>query len=429
MPALVIAAPIQIDLTYFSRQFSTQINPMGIFAVGSDVYLVLVYTYNLPVNQVPIAIYRSTDKGLTWVEQDSANHPTLPQTNDRPGSVFFDSSSGIIYILWRSQDGSFEDLVVSTFSTGTNLYTGTSSNSAVAKEAFFPAIYRQSGGTVVVVTQEGNPTQSLKYFTLSGGIWAGPTALGTVSSPFVYGVVVDSSDRGQLFYSDAAGNLKHALISAGLTLGTPTTLASTPPWDENDIDQRIWNNKIVMAWTETNVLKVAIGTPLSAPVFTTYTVDTVGGSGNLTYPTLAQDKDGNLVVFVAYTDYSGSPIIDELSMWTFDGVSSWGSPVLFYDEVANPPSNSRPQINQFIHTGAAYQFPSGAWVYSTALETTPPNNCTGFALVSPAVSPPSVTLEDDLLESSPALNVGGGSINPHPTPGPVTNPTECIEQE
>ena len=162
---------------------------------------------------------------------------------------------------------------------------------------------------------------------------------------------------------------------------------------------RFWNNQIAIAFTDgagsdDNILTVAIGTPLSGPTFATYMVGTVPNTGILNYATLAQDINGNLVAFAWWEDYTTDPITDQLLMWTFDGTSSWGSPVLFFDEVANPPIFSIDQADQFGHTGGAVQLPNGSWVFSTAFEIMPTVSevCGGFVLVSPPLGPGPLTL-------------------------------------
>jgi hypothetical protein len=407
MPPLVTSPPNLIDPVGYSRQFSAEINPMGIFVVGASLYLVLAPD-SRAVPNVAAGVWKSTT-GSAWTEQDAANHPSAGPPGWKPESCTFNSATGIISILLF--DNTNFKFFVATFDTGTNLYGALSSESSATTAAGFAALYQQSGGTLVAPTNSiVSAADKLRELDLTGGVWSGPNQLGNIASPTVYGVVVDSSDRGQLFYADNVFNLYYAQISAGLVLGTPILVANGANWDGNDIDQRIWNSKIVIAYTNQNILNVAIGSPLSGPTFTNYVIDTVGGAGTLAFPTLAQDKDGNLVVFVAYTDYSGDPSsdIDQLLMWTFDGVSSWGSPVLFYDEVANPPANSVAQLHQFIHTGAAYQFASGVWVFSTALEVQPggsgPIYCAGFALVS-STSPPVLTIACPIGGSTATIGV------------------------
>lgn len=380
MPALVTAAPILIDPAGHARQFSDEVNPMGIFLAGGLLYLVLAATDGTP--DLAAEVW-STPDGEAWTQQDQANAPSAATYTGK--SCTFNASTGIISILLN--DNPNGKLRIASFNTATNLYGALSAESALTNQTF-AALYQQSGGALIApLNNDFGSGSKLAQANLASGSWAGPTQLGSIAGPLVYGCVGDSSDRGHVLYADASFNLQYAQLSAGLSLGTPVEVAAAADWDGQDIDQRIWNGKLVVARTNQNILYVSIGDPLSGPTFTEYTIDTVGGAGTLAYPTLAEDKDGNLVVFVAYTDFSGAPI-DELSMWTFDGVSSWGSPVLFYDEVANPPANSVTQVDQFIHTGAAYQFPSGKWLFVTALEVRPASHtfCAGFALVTPSLS-------------------------------------------
>src|SRR5579862_9627721 len=171
MSASVVLPPVLIDPTFCSRQFGAQIDPMGFFRRGLSLYLVLAYQITTgPGVKGQIGVYRSTDGGNTWTEQDAANHPP---TGTRSGlSCCFDGSDKI-YILQADNAGA--NLVVFTFSTASNTYTNTSANSPDVTGASFPALYVKSDGTCVIVTAEGAGSP-LSYLTLSSsGVWSGPT--------------------------------------------------------------------------------------------------------------------------------------------------------------------------------------------------------------------------------------------------------------
>lgn len=382
-PALVTRPPVLVDTVGFARQFSDEVNPW-LFFTGGSLYVVMVPVQSLTPN-VAAGVWKSAD-GTAWAPKDQANAPGVPAPGYTGKCCNINPATGEISILLN--DNSNSERLVATFATASELYAALSAGSPVLTGAAFAAIYQQSNGKVV------SPQNSivaglnkLRELDLDGGVWAGPNQLGNVASPLVYGCAPDSSDRGHLFYADAAFNLQYALISAALTLGVPVQVASSANWDGNDIDQRTWNNKIAVAFTNSDVLYVAIGSPLAGAAFSVFTVGSVPSSGNLQYPTLAEDRNGKLVVFVAWTDFSGAPV-DQLLMWTFDGGSSFGSPVLFYDEIANPPANSVPQVNQFIHNGAAHQFANGSWVFITDLEVKPDGvhiYCAAHSLVTAPV--------------------------------------------
>lgn len=391
VPALVQAPPTLIDAVNYSAQFGQQINPFGIFQKSASAwYQVLTYS-----DGTAIGVWLSTNQGTTWTEQDTPNH--IPRTANVTGqSVYFNSATGVIQILWQGPGAPGFVLKVTAFDTGTNAYGATSAASPDLQNPSGAAIYQQSGGTIVVAVNVGvGGGNALKQLTLIAGVWAGPTALGVVTDPQleVRGVAEDSSDRGHLDYNGPGAELWYATISAALVLSAPQQLSVNYSGDITD--QKIWGNNIVIAWIETNagtanILKVAIGTPLAAPVFTTYTVDTVSGaSEQFIGPEISFDKDGNLVLFV--TDFNIAGDIDRLLKYAFSSATSaWGASVLFYDSVTNPPAGGVSLFDQLVFTGASVQLASGAWVYSTQMGTHGPtglqsNVATGLILMAPGV--------------------------------------------
>jgi hypothetical protein len=374
MPALVTAPPVFVDATNASCPFFVAIHPWGPFQVGANLYQVL--TYNAPGMGSPaIAVYLSTDNGATWTEQDAAHH--IIQSGNIVGrSVAFNAATGIILILIQTTSGPNFVFEIQTFSTATNLYTGTSAVSGAVHNATSPAVYQQSGGTTVIITNNGlAANQAVSSLALAGGVWTGPTALTALSSAStVYGVLVDSSDNGYVFYDDPAGDLHFLILSPALAVLASSVISTT--WDNQVIDQRIWKGNVVVAFTEDTAgtgaasLKVAIA-PLGTTAFTTYLVFTIVPPMSvslLTFsPTLAVDRNGNLVVFVTLNN-NGDGSLLQLLQFTFNGISSWGPQVLFYDAITNPPPSVDPNpIDDFIFSGSALQLSNGAWMYLTGM--------------------------------------------------------------
>lgn len=370
MPALVTLAPVQIDPVKYSRQFSIEINPMGPFLVGSNLYIVL----QEQTSGEFVGVFKSTDSGATWANMDSAHRPS----NNIGKNVFFDSATGLIHVSTVSLGGG-GGWSVYTFDTGTDLWSA--AGPLATPTGSKSAIYVKSDGTLVNLYEFAD----VERRTFAAGTWAAAASL--IAGNNVQGALVDGSDNGHVLYNSGA-TLKYVLASPTYVAGSPVSLGT---FDLGRPDFKFWGPNVVAAWTNTHSLVVAIGTPLSGAAFTNYTVATSALSDHLSYPTLAVDKDGNLVVFWVEIDYSQSPVVDRLWMSTFDGVSSWGAPVLFYDEITNPASNAIEKhtgndTDQFIHTGDALQLADGTWIYATAMETWDPLpigfQCTGFALIA-----------------------------------------------
>src|ERR1700686_2662976 len=205
MPALVTAPPIIVDATNLPAPFGPLTNPFGIFTVGSAMYQVL--QASVPTAGVyPITFYKSTDGGNTWVAKDTTHQPTVTGSNNNGLVSFFNPSSGNILVLILGTSSDFL-YTVATFGTGSDTWAATSAASATFTGGNFPGIYQKSTSDIVTPS---NATAALTYLTLISGTWAGPTALGSNAGASVYGVAVDSSDRGHLVFQDNSGNLVYA---------------------------------------------------------------------------------------------------------------------------------------------------------------------------------------------------------------------------
>jgi hypothetical protein len=383
MPALVTATPIAVDLTNEAAPIAPELNRFGLFQVGANVYQVL---FQRASGAVFPHVYKSTDGGSTWNEMNAAGVPAVSSQGQSP--AFFNPATGLIWVLMRNSGA---HAVVASFNTGTDTW-GAASTPAAGTSPPSGAIYQQSGGTVVVVGVSGS---AIQYNTFSGGVWAGWTNLGSGfgGGSGAYQITVDASDIAYFLYSDASGNLQQLTISLTFVPGTPTQLALGTAWDQNYTDMRIWNGNLAVAWTELNLsgnpatLKVAIGTLATEIVFTTYTIYTLVDA-NFVWSFLATDRSGNLVVFFDSTNQAPSPVAVQVLMWTFNGVSSWGSPTLFYDAIANPPASAPISTNQVLQSGAGIQLANGSWVTSIAMQITNASsvNQRMFGVVSPASS-------------------------------------------
>ncbi len=377
MSALVVAAPVEIDATTYSRQAGAEVNPM-LFLHGTDLYTVLVNTINHKVG-----IFKSADGAATWALQDDANAPTISGTVSLWAS--YNPATGIICVVTPTFGGGNQQAIL--FNTNTDTYAAPILGTVVAVEGAGAIVYLKSNGDFIflyLATASGG----LNYMVLSSGVFSGPTHITGTFGAFniIYAGTVDSSDRAHFVYLDSSFGLSYNQVSSSFVLGSTVVIAVS----FGSVDTIIWNSNIVVGYDDGNVVKVEFGTPLSGPTFSDTTVVTVGSPSAVSNTRLALDKDGNLVVFWVELDVVSTPKVDREWMSTWDGISAWGTPVLFYDEVDNPPAASQPQVDQFIHTGQFIQLSNGSWVGDIALETTHSavDYCQGFSVFSPSTAPP-----------------------------------------
>lgn len=385
MPAAVITdPPILIDPAGYSRQSNAEINPVLFPLSRTNLYALL--SRNIPAGgQLTNAVnpWRSTDVAATWAAQDTANSP------GRRDAWYSDFRAGTIKAAIID---TFANIRVTPFTTATNLWGSTS-------PAFALPDFPKNEGAVLVDKPNGEAvyfwcdqtTQALNCTVLAAGAWGARIELINFGegSGFLLGGKMQSDGSVHLAKGRGSDNtLSYIRVSNGLVADAPVDIGFE---DGLRADFTIFGSTLGITWTSLadNSTHVALGTPLSAPVFTDYIVETATGTATTAYAAISLNLAGKPVARWAYWDFGGpSPYIDEIHESAFDG-STWSPPALFYDAVANPPAHDVPPIDQFIHTmQVADQFDNGQWIAFIGLEINiPPGSgeaCAGLMLVSQA---------------------------------------------
>jgi hypothetical protein len=391
---IVTSPPILIDPVNFSRQSVGEINPM-LALFGTTLYLILCTPQVLPQR---IVGYKSVDDGASWTLLDSTNSPVTIVTSSQ-NNAYFNQLTGLIGVLYIGAAGG---PIVSVLNTATGLWLapGTEGGNAIepAERVFF---YQLSNSDYVYIGGGffSNTLHAVKY---SGGAWDGGTGTDTgLAGANVMGGMRDAADAAHIVYNDVLnGFLKYARVASDFSAGAPHTLLASGFGLDRASVIPFGADTVAIGYTDQLSVFVSIGTPLAAAVFTDYTIQTVGGSAAVSYVTLAVGNNGKLVVRWTVTDQGVNPEVDEIRESTLDG-GVWSAPVVFYDEITNPPANAAPSPFQFVHTGDMLQLASGVWVFATAMETIPPDDtekCTGLILLGGSNVPvPRVTISGALL--------------------------------
>ncbi len=388
--ALVTLAPVLVDSTGFSRQITAELNPME-FKVGENLYAFLI-------SQVTsnFGIFKSTDGGAAWVEKDAAGSP-----DSNASSAVLNGTT-----ICVNAGGTLVE-----FDTGTDTY-GTPGDSG----GLSGPIYAQADGTYVALDAATGTHIRYSTYKFTDGFWVGPTNLLAGNLPLA-SVIGDSTDAGHVSYYDGT-DLKYFRLSSGFIVGSQATLGAISG-SQLRTSSVIWGGRVAIGWADGSHIKVSIGAPLSAPAFSTSTVYTrLSSDEDVSYPTLLVDNDGNLRCFFVVTNYNTDPFIDELRVSTSTDGSTWSTPVVFYDEITNPPADSVPdQESQFIHTGDVQQLSDGRVVFITALETSDDGSahCTGFALI---FAPVTITCQIVITGGCPTIYVARQPQPDAPAPPP-----------
>lgn len=401
---IITGAPILVDPVNFSRPSGSYEQPPYEFKVGTDIYLVFA-NKQIPVTHI-ISVYRSTDNGTTWAAQDDAGAPVTSSS-----FVCFKEAGGTIDVCYTT-GGAFK---IVQFDTGTNLWGTPTAAASVGENQFY--FYRQTGGNYVVIF---NHSSHIAYIKYSAGVWdAGATNLVAVNDG-IFGGDVTSADVAFVFAAPNAGG-SAALYRIDAAMAVTGPFALTDPWANNTRPTvKLWStDSVAVAQVPSSGgadVVVEIGTPLSSPVMTRYPIYTKAVTEVITYATLIPNKDAALTVNYVRVDYTTSPLVDEVDQSTFDGASTWAAPIVFYDEITNPPANSVPdQLHQFVHTIDGMQLADGSWVMAVSMETEDAavQHCTGFILRSSSGTPTKT------LYTWPPILLGS------PTPPPGTFSAGC----
>jgi hypothetical protein len=297
--------------------------------------------------------YKSTDNGTTWTEQDVANKPTF--SGSQAASAFLVSTD--IRIAWVSSTG----IKIVDFDTSTDTYgTPTAAATSSTSSCQFVYLAQLSGGNDRIYDLDNGGTV-LMYWSEYSGSWSARTLVSdnlggnaAAQPQFLLG----TSDVIHLWWQNdgfALRNVYYRQLSAAGVLGAIQTIISGSS-SFNAIGRPvIWNGKIVLPYVRQagfgdNRPAVMIGDTEASPTWTSEDIDAsqpdadhcfawVDGSTLYVWYLV---EDNNTLHQIYYAENSGS---------------GWSTPILFYDEVADPITPAPP--TQFVHNLSFTKLASG----------------------------------------------------------------------
>lgn len=298
------------------------------------------------INSLPndaAAVYKSTDDGVTWIEQDAANHPA----NSSSFNNFYNSATGVCaFIIGPRSDQGDVALRYYFFNCNTDTWNLVSGAGPVAHFASYVGL-TSTGDAIVAYGTVG--TNDLWLASYSAGVWNVIQDLTLVSSLLirsydVYGCV-DSADTVHIFFHDTTNTaFWHASVIA-LALGTVDTLPVV-----SQIGGAIaLGANILLAVSESNAPKLLVGTPLIAPVFAlTAAIDAF----DVSTPKVGYDSTNNKLLLL-YGDNTTLLTFTLAQTADLTGASGWTS-ALVYDANTDPtPANFNAAFGIF-PTGAYF---------------------------------------------------------------------------
>ncbi len=426
---VVTSPPVQISASDPEfRQSRSEFNP-DYLQVGTNLYQVLVAAQ---ASQRKLGVFKraTSNVGGAWVVQDSSNSP---DAGFQVGYLYpvYNSSTGIIrvfYILTGDSLFHYCDFDTNTDTWGAPIASSSYAGASGVFNRSFLA-YQKSNGDYVGLF---NTSTDLYFFTVIGGVSSAITSLLTATATLVGNGVVDGADGFGFPTQESGTIISYRYLDVAFTLSAATALTGSR--SNTRVTSVAFSTGIAIAYTLTNGDVVARVSPsFTVPVFTNYTVySTISSDENTSYASIATGIGADLNLFFVVTNYNVSPIVDEWRQSTFNG-TTWPTPIVFYDETANPPPDTVPDpTNQFLHTGNFIELTAG-WTGATTMETevTGTQWCTGFFLEGGEVAPGTLTLvkvitpggiavttDFNLKATGPDTVQGAGGVGPvSVTPG------------
>ncbi len=343
----------------------------GPFEHGGAIYEVLSVFDAVTQVAIRTGVFKSTDSGVTFTEQDIPGAPT-GGIQDWFSSCFYPSSAGnILYILTQQGVGKFSNpLSIFSFNMATDTWTSIATGGPNAgASAPNQLLARTSTGTFVAFyTDTSSGTGSVLAVTCSSaGVWGTPHLLqaGSLSaSNFVNLMGIDNADTVVMTWDSQVDAQYYVATwtSGGGFSAKSVAFPYSTPWNDNRYDLgQGWNaqGKFVAAENKIGWCLPFFPTPstiqptmltadmsVSPPVFATVVV--------------ASDINADEDTF--WTDFCISPDgLTLTSMWTWQGpgpgntpnqvlqstspalVGPWAAESVYWDKAVDPPVTPPPQ--------------------------------------------------------------------------------------
>ena len=389
--AAASAKPVQVDTSAQSSGLAgTGFVSEGPYqTLNGDLYCVLI-TQNGP--PFTINVYRSTNGGVTWQQQDAAD--SLATVGSAVFQcVFNPAGNGLITIAYQETGHADPNTVRwAKFDCGTKLFTNSilPDLTDVAISIGLPGIpfvIRADGSYLVTYLQN---TGTFGFRTNVAGVWSAFTILENTAAHAYnpQGVYLDATQVSHVIFGDKVAGVTtwfHLPISSLNVAGAAGSIAVATASD-------VLGQGVISGGTlylplargaGNSKATIFSGTPLSAPVWTVTDLQTA-----LT----------NNIVSVSVAVVGGQPT----ALWDYENVPGtinviykstlaggvWGTPSVFYDVNANPPNSVAPSSQTVSEVVA---FVNGAGVLSALVTMLDPTLAFSAFYFTPAIAASGIT--------------------------------------
>ena len=269
-----------------SGGFSPQYAP---FLFDGNLYQVLQAAGPVPASFSPsggIFVYQSVNQGASWASLDTANGPT--RTDLTPGAGFFYDSAQTIIVAWTPDAGPLVGhhgaLNLKNFNLNAGTWGATYGTAGAPLVWTVAQAYQRPDGSILVLATPNfaaGAVNGCTAYVFAAGAWSsfavdtnlpgGFLSTGNISS------CMDSTGRIHVVMLADNGVTRewcYQLVNTNNTLGTSAVLqvgAPNLPGAAAAVQPNISGNNFVFGIVSDNGLypSIIVGTPLSAPVFTT----------------------------------------------------------------------------------------------------------------------------------------------------------------
>lgn len=306
----------------------------GPFENGTNLYAVLIDD-----TADTLEVWKSTDSGDSWSEQDSGNHKTVVASQACCHTVQSGTTLYIAYLI-ASDVVNIVPFSMATDTYGTVITGGPTAAVAGTASALSPPILsRRSDGDYVVL--HNGPTQSIMgtgyrrvlYSRHEGSTWTLDTDVAGIDVQIHYdtrAAILGSSDRVHFFWTDATNSdLKHRSLTSANSLNTIQDVDTSVTIGNYTAGIPTLNgSEVVLPYKHsTGDLNVARATSADDPSWSTQTVTPADPESTDANPGAAA-VDGS-VVYVFWPDAA----TDDIFRDSDGGTGTWGVDVEWKDAV------------------------------------------------------------------------------------------------
>jgi len=188
----------------------------GPFEIGANLYAA---AYDQSGGTDRVRMYKSTDNGINWTEQDSATAPTCYKaTAFGRRLIDIQQNGSVLYVGYLEVGGTFNIVQFSSDLWGATITGGPTIGGVANPTIGVLSFVRRSANEYLVFWQTVNDVMGSLYEDPGGGpVWSAPFTISTTAR--LIGSCVDSSARVYIFMMDAGGGIDNTILLRTYTSG------------------------------------------------------------------------------------------------------------------------------------------------------------------------------------------------------------------